>query len=346
MSLPKKRKLTIPIKRIDPKGGPAHWVQQFLEKNKQFLPRTVDFEDLDKGFIDFVNNDLGIVIKGEDVPVHALSLQRWNEFAKTWGNSDKYGNMKIPFVSVVRKPDAQPGTNPVDFKIPVRKNFPYMNIPVWNGNRKGMDIHTIPNPVGADLTYTVRFFSYRQRELNKFTQRVLQTFASAQAYINVKGHYFPILLENIGDESQITDINAKRFYVQTYEMKLQGYLVDSEEFEVKPAVTRALISTEIDDKSIKPIARFIKDETQNDKTIKCIIQFLVGAPTSIRISPEVTTNFTTIETENILTYTILKNGSPITVPFTVTTEDVLTIDIVKEDSNKIAEITLRGLVPI
>lgn len=344
MSLPKKRKLTIPIKVTNPEGGPTNWVDQFIDKNKQFLPRNVDHEDLDKGFIDFVGSELGIVINGDDVPVHALSIQRWNEFAKTWGNSDKYSNIKIPFVSVVRKPDAQPGTNPVDFKIPVRKNFPYMKIPVWNGNRKGMDIHTIPNPVGVDLTYTVRFFSYRQRELNKFNQKVLQTFASSQAYINIKGHYFPIMLESIGDESQISDVNAKRYYVQTYEMKLQGYLVDSEEFEVVPALTRTFISTELDERSRKPIARFIKDETKNDKTEKCIIQFLVGSPTSIRFSSESKTNYTTIDTENITTYTIRKNGTITTTPFVVEPTDVIVIDIVKTNSNEISEITLRGLV--
>jgi len=346
MALPKKRKLTVPIKRIDPQGGPANWVDQFLDKNKQFLPRTVDHGDLDKGFIEFVNNELGIVIKGDQVPVHAFSIQRWNEFSKTWTNSDKYGNIKIPFVSVVRKPDGQTGTNPADFKIPVRKNFPYMKIPVWNGNRKGMDIHTIPNPVGVDLTYTVRFFSYRQRELNKFNQRVLQEFASAQAYINVKGHYFPILLESIGDESQVTDINAKRYYVQAYEMKLQGYLVDSEEFEVQPAVTRAFITTEVMDKSTKPIVRYIKDDGPKDKTLTCVIQFLVGSPTSVRFTVENDTNYTTTDTDNITSYTILKNGSPVTAPFTVNTGDELIIDIVKDISTEISEITLRGLVPV
>jgi hypothetical protein len=346
MALPKKRKLSVPIKRVDPQGGPENWVNQFLEKNKQFLPRTVDHGDMDKGFIEFVNNELGIVVKGNQVPVHAFSIQRWNEFSKTWSNSDKYGNIKIPFVSVVRKPDAQPGTNPADFKIPVRKNFPYMKIPVWNGNRKGMDIHTIPNPVGVDLTYIVRFFSYRQRELNLFNQRVLQEFASAQAYINVKGHYFPILLESIGDESQITDLNNKRYYVQTYEMKLQGYLVDSEEFEVQPAVTRAFISTELMDKSPRPVVRFIKDDGPKDRTLKCVIQFLVGAPTSVRFTVENTTNYTSVDTDNILTYTILKNGSSVSVPFTVNPGDELVIDIVKEVSTEIAEITLRGLIPL
>ena len=53
MALPKKRKKDIDIKVRDPYDGPAEWREQFLDQNKQFLPREVDIDDLDKGFIDF-----------------------------------------------------------------------------------------------------------------------------------------------------------------------------------------------------------------------------------------------------------------------------------------------------
>jgi len=343
MALPKKRKKNIDIKVVDPNSGPEKWVSQFLEKNKQFLPRSVDFADLDGGFIDFVNNDLGIVLKGKRVPTHFLTLQRWNEFAKIWPHTDKYKNMKIPFISIVRRPNPETGTNPADFKIPIRKNFPYMQIPVWDGNRKGADIYGIPNPVGVDMFYTVRFFCYRMRELNKLSQKVLQTFASAQAYINIKGHYFPIMLESIGDESQIDDLEGKRFYVQTYEMKLMGYIVDEEEFEVKPAVSRIFVTQEVDDKKPKPIVNFMNDE-DNDKSLKCIIQFLPNAPTQIKFKADNKTNFSSIEVDNITTYDIYKNGVLVTVPFTVEDTDLITINIVKTDSTKISEIILRGLI--
>lgn len=344
MALPKKRKKDIDIKVVDPQGGPREWNEQFLEQNKQFLPRSVDFADLDSGFVGFVNDDLGFVLKGEKVPVHFLTLQRWNEFTKLWPNTDKYKNLKIPFVSVVRRPNPETGTNPADFKIPVRKNFPYMQIPVWDGNRKGADIYGIPNPVGVDLTYTVRFFSFRMRELNKLHQKVLQTFASAQAYVNIKGHYFPILLESIGDESQIDDLEGKRFYVQTYEMKLQGYLVDEKEFDVKPAISRMFVTTELETKKVKPVARFINDDTENDKSLKVVVQFLPGAPTSLRFSTDNKTSFSTVETENITTYTITLNGNNVSTPFVAEPTDVIIINIVKTDSNKISEITLRGLI--
>ena len=346
MALPKKRKKDIDIKVVNPEAGPREWVDQFLEQNKQFLPRSVDFADLDAGFVEFVNNDLGFVLKGEKVPVHFLTLQRWNEFAKVWPNTDKYKNLKIPFVSVVRRPNPETGTNPADFKIPVRKNFPYMQIPVWDGNRNGADIYGIPNPVGVDLIYTVRFFSFRMRELNKLHQKVLQTFASAQAYVNIKGHYFPILLESIGDESQIDDLEGKRFYVQTYEMKLQGYLVDEEEFDVKPAISRMFVTTEIETKRVKPVARFIKDDAENDKSLKVVVQFLPGAPTSLRFKTDNKTSFSSVDIDNITTYTIYLNGNPVSVPFVAEPTDQIIINIVKTDSNKISEITLRGLIII
>jgi hypothetical protein len=346
MSLPKKRKKDIDIKVRDHYDGPEEWREQFLDQNKQFLPREVDIDDLDKGFIGFIGDDLGIAIEGKEVPVHFLTLQRWNEFAKTWKTSDKYKNMKIPFVSVVRRPNPETGTNPADFKIPIRKNFPYMQIPIWDGNRKGADIYGIPNPVGVDMFYTVRFFTFRMRELNKLTKKVLQTFASAQAYVNIKGHYFPIMLEGIGDESQINDLNGKRYYVQSYEMKLMGYLVDTEEFDVKPAINRVFVTTELESKKIKPVAKFIKDDAEDDKSLKIIIQFLPGAVTNLRFYTDNKTNFTTIETDNVTTYTIYKNSSIVTLPFTAEPTDKIDVTIVKTDSNKISEITLRGLIII
>ena len=45
--------------------GPEEWREQFLDQNKQFLPREVDIDDLDKGFIGFIGDDLGIAYRRE-----------------------------------------------------------------------------------------------------------------------------------------------------------------------------------------------------------------------------------------------------------------------------------------
>jgi hypothetical protein len=45
----------------------------------------------------------------------------------------------------------------------------------------------------------------------------------------------PLHLENIGDESNIDDF--EKFYIQMFEMKLLGYILDEEDFEVTLRLT-------------------------------------------------------------------------------------------------------------
>jgi hypothetical protein len=343
MALPKRKK-DLEVKRRDLDAGPREYQEQFLDKNRSFLPRSVDHADLDSGFVGFIEDDIDFTVDGNKVPVLFLTLSRWREFAKTWQNSDKYKNLKIPFISVVRKPDAQPGTNPADFKIPIRKTFEYARIPVWDGNKKGMDIHKIPNPVGVDMVYTVRLFTYKMRQLNKLNQKILQTFASAQAYVNIKGHYFPIMLESIGDESTVDNLEGKRYYVQTYEMKLMGYLVDEEEFEVVPAIDRTFISVELDVKKPKAIAKFIKDETLNDLNTKCIVQFQAKSPTEVTFSSDGKTIFNSIDTTNVSVYTVRVNSVIVSTPFSVEDGDLITITIIRTDSTLASEVVLNGTI--
>jgi hypothetical protein len=63
------------------------------------------------------------------------------------------------------------------------------------------------------------------------------------------GHPMPLHLENIGDESNIDDFENRRFYVQMFEMKLLGYILDEEDYEVVPTINRSmlLVETEIDE---------------------------------------------------------------------------------------------------
>ncbi len=344
MALPKKRKNDLNVKRRGLEDGPKEYQDQFLEQNRANLPRGIEHADLDVGFVDFVENDLEMVVNGDKVPVLFLTLARWREFAKTWQNSDKYKNIKIPFISVVRNPDAQPGTNPADFKIPVRKTFEYSRIPVWDGNKKGMDIHKVPQPVGVDLTYTVRLFSYKMRQLNKLNKRVLQTFASAQAYINIKGHYFPVMLESIGDESDTSSLDKKRHYVQTYVMKLQGYIIDEDEFEVVPALERAFVSFEMDAKSPKAIAKFIKDETLNDLNTRCVVQFQKGSANEVSFPADSRMVFNSINVKNVSSYIIRVNGSVVSTPISVEPGDTITVSIIRTDPTLSSEVTLNGTI--
>lgn len=344
MALPRKKNLNVKRRELD--AGPSEYKEQFLDKNKSFLPRGIDHADLDSGFVDFVDSDLELSIDGDKVPVLFLTLQRWREFMKTWKNSDKYKNIKIPFISVVRKPDAQPGTNPADFKIPIRKTFEYARIPVWDGNKKGMDIHKIPNPVGVDLTYTVRLFTYKMRQLNKLNQKVLQTFASAQAYVNIKGHYFPIMLESVGDESTVDNLDGKRYYVQTYEMKLQGYLVDEDEFEVVPALERTFMTFEVCNKKPKALAKLIKDDTLNDLNVNWVVMFEANSATEVMFGSDSRMVINSIDISNVDVYTIRVNNIVVSTPFPVEPNDTITVTIIRTNSLLASQVTLSGTIII
>jgi hypothetical protein len=343
MALPKKIKKDVDVKVVDPQNGLKNWYSQFFNQNKQFLPRDVDIEDMDLNFFKFIENKLTMTngeVKGTTI---FFGVQRWSEFVRTWENTDKYKNIKIPLIIINRENSPEVGTNPTDFKIPVRKNFPYAQIPVWDGNRKGFDLYNIPNPTGIDLLYTVRVLTFKMGELNIIDSKIRELFASSQLYVNVKGHYFPILLESEDDESEILDIDSKRYYVQTYTMRLQGYIVDSEEFTVKPAISRVFVTTELVKKRLrKPIIKRIYSGTKNNKTISISIVFPPSNLNEVSFGSEDDIIVYNINTTNIKEYIFKVNGSLISTPFTIKKDDIIYINLIKEDSFVDSEIILNG----
>jgi len=230
-------------------------IKEMITDKDVFLPKGVLHEDLDAGFKEFVNTDLEIVcdyvendntVIKRKLPVIMMGIQGWNEYSKTWEFSDKYKNIKIPFITIIRQPDTQVGTHPsLIYNIPQGRKYVYAEVPTWDGNRKGVDLYKIPQPVPIDISYDVRIFSYRQRELNEFNNIVMKKFQSLQAYSQVNGHFIPITLESTDDESEVTDLKGKRFYIQLYKFKTQGFIIDPRDFEVVPMISRVLTITEV-----------------------------------------------------------------------------------------------------
>jgi hypothetical protein len=60
----------------------------------------------------------------------------------------------------------------------------------------------------------------------------------------------PLHLESIGDESNIDDFENRRFYVQMFEMKLLGYILDEDDYEVIPTINRTMLTLEVDENKI------------------------------------------------------------------------------------------------
>ena len=298
------------LKLTRPKVGPARRqeILDDIDNQGTFLPRGISYEDIDVGFFDFVKKDLGIVINGEKVPVIILSLQKWSEFSKTWQHSDKYKNIKMPFITIVRQPNPQVGTNQAGlFNIPGRNTYTYVKVATFEGGRKGIDTYKIPQPTAVDFTYEVRLFCNRMRELNILNTKVQHAFQSIQYYVRVNGHPMPITIENIGDESNIEDFNKRKFYVQPFEMKLAGYILDEDSFEVIPTVNRAMALFEVSEKVITPSLRIKADK--NNKTISYDMVFKPSSENNFSFTAEYDIKLTTLtNVENITNIIIKVNG--------------------------------------
>jgi hypothetical protein len=250
-------------KKINMLGAPygvrrREQIKEMITDKDTFLPKGVLHEDLDAGFKKFVEEELDMTFESpqndgtlimEKMPVILMCLQAWNEYSKTWSFSDQYKNIKIPFITIIRQPDAQKGTHPgLIHNIPQGRKYLYAEVPTWDGNRKGVDLYKIPQPVPVDIEYDVRIFCYRQRELNTFNRIVLKKYQALQAYSYVNGHYIPSTLEAIEDESEVKDLSGKRFYIQLYKFKSQGFIIDPKDFEITPMISRVFRIFELEKK--------------------------------------------------------------------------------------------------
>lgn len=218
-----------------------------ITKSDTFLPDSILHEDLDLGMLDFVKEHFKIISDGDQIPIipRILTIQRWGEMSNNWTFADEDGNMKLPFMAVIRRPDVQPGTNPVVQRtIPDRRDFFYASVPTWNGTQMGADIYKIPQPVAIDITFDVTIVCTKVRDVNRFNKIVLQKFSSRQSYTSVKGHYIPIILDKIEDNTPMDSLDGRRFYIQNYTFTMLGFLIDDEEFEVKPAISRMFLLNE------------------------------------------------------------------------------------------------------
>jgi len=253
MAIPKKRKNMINVY-----GGKDTYYGQDVNENRQklldditqydsFLPDSILHDDLDKGMLDYVKETFVITTDGEQIPIidKILTIQRWGEFTNNWSFSDADGNVKLPFIAIIRKPDVQFGTNPsMQRTVPDRYQFHYATVPTWDGNKMGADIYKIPQPIACDITYDITIVCNKFRDLNKLNKIVLQHFTARQSYTHVKGHYIPIVLDSIEDQTPMETLDGRRFYIQNYKFTMLGFLIDSEEFEVKPAISRAFLVNE------------------------------------------------------------------------------------------------------
>lgn len=335
MPLPKQVKPTLPLVPKKTLSARREQLLEYINKDGTYLPKSVLHADLDRGMLDFVKTDLQVVTAGKIIPMVdiIITTQNWAQYTETAQFVDIDNNPEPPFITVVRQPEVKYGTNPaLLYTIPVRKQFYYASVPTWDGNEQGMDIYTIPQPVPVDINYSVKIVCNRMRELNQLNKTVLQKFSSRQAYTFIKGQYVPIVLQNISDESQAT-IDARKFYIQNYDFTMLGYLIDEEEFEVKPAISRLVQIMELDTSLLKKRAK--KHPENPDEFLRNFI--FVSGNTVLNERIDFTADLSFVDSDNISSYDVYINdlyfGTDVQ-KIQITTNDFLRVEVVKDDITK------------
>jgi hypothetical protein len=341
MGLPKKIKKDIPLipkKTLLPR---RHEIADMISEDGTYLPKSLLHADLDRGFLDFVKDGLKTVVEGKTVPMVdvLITTQNWAQFVETWDFENIDKNVEPPFITVIRTPEVKYGNNPsVMYNIPNRRVYYYAKVPTWDGQRHGMDIYKIPQPVPVDIKYTVVIVCNRMRELNKFNQIVLEKFSSRQSYQTIKGHYIPIVNDDVIDES-ILDLEKRKVYIQKYTFTMMGFLIDEDQFEVQPAVTRIfqIYETESKIKKRKP-----KKEVPNSPQTATFVYSDID--TEKEETFHYTVNMRFMDSENVDSYSVFINGDYYgddVAVILVNNGDVIKITIIKDNPSEQSSIVFN-----
>jgi len=139
-------------------------------------------------------------------------------------------------------------------------------------------------------------------------------------------------MNNIADESQMT-MDARKYYVQSYDFTMLGYLIDEEEFQVKPAIARVAQIMELDNSTL---SKKRKKFPENPDEFLSNFQYVVGNNTLSEFI-DFTADMTWIGSENISTFDVFINGdyfgSDVNL-IQITTNDILTITVTKQDNTQ------------
>lgn len=217
-------------------------------QHADYLPKTVSYEDIDRAFKDWVENNIVIVQDGIKLPTMVLySNQRFSEYMQSWRYTDENNNVRLNFKTVTRETNPSHGTIVGDtYNIPGNRFYPFKSIQAIdeNGKRYRID-YKMKQPTAVDLVYKISIMTNRYVTLNEFNETIHKLFNAKQEYIAPNGHFMSITLENISDESEY-NIEDRQFFSQNFTAKVKGYIIKEDDFMVEENPIASIICFEGD----------------------------------------------------------------------------------------------------
>ena len=219
-----------------------------LVDGKNIAPKAISYKDIDSEMENFVSTKLNVLFGGQQIKTFFFAQQRMSEFTKTWEMVDENKNILPNFKIVTRENNPKPGTMQGGFmNIPGDLYFNIGTFDKWDGENKITVTYKMKQPYCVDILYNIKFVTNRFNLINELNNKVNAAFKSKQAYLNVNGHFMPIVLEDVGDESDY-DLDQRKIFVQNFQLKVSGYIINEEDIIVEENISRALLGIEIDTK--------------------------------------------------------------------------------------------------
>ena len=215
-----------------------------LEQGTPF-PKPIEYSDIDQEMFNWVDKKFNLVYDGVRLPTYKLySTQRISEYSQTWSQTDDYGNVIMNFKTITRENNPQKGESQGSyFNIPGHKDFAMFYVPVLQENgTEAYDKYTMKQPFAVNFIYSVSIITNKMEILNEMNELMHYEFNAITAYISPNGHPMPLTLEDVSDESEYA-IDDRKYYSQTYKIKLKGYIIRREDYKVERIPSRLVISS-------------------------------------------------------------------------------------------------------
>lgn len=332
------------------------FINEVLSK-QEYVPVGVRLFDIDKAFKEWVEESIQINSpEGVTMPTISLySSRRFSEYSQTWEYVDENRNLLLNFKTVTRKNNPVYGSiHKRMYNIPGDEYFIYKKLVVLDDNgSESIRLYKMKTPTSCDLQYELSIFTTKFEKINEFNERINHLFNSRQCYINPNGYYMAMVVDDISDNSSY-NINDREFYSQTVQIKVLGYILLDEDFQIEEVpLKRGLMNVSVKRKRkadvyIEDIDKECYEGDGDDRFYYKPIVMTITFPPCINVSKfNIDTYFTvlSIEKDNVRhTPVIIVNGNEVKFEegMSFVDYDEIKITINKVDVNKDAVITLVG----
>lgn len=325
-----------------------NYAKEILYKGTEF-PKTLTYSDIDKAFQEFVANEIDLVDEnGKRVPTFTLySNQRFSEYSQTWEHTDENGNLLLNFKTINRETNVKLGENQGNYwNIPGDRYYKLLTKTVLSDSGdEYVEVYSMKQPTSVNLEFRINFVTNTVDMVNKFNEKINKKFKSRQCYIRPNGHYVPMVLDEVTDETSYS-IEERKIFVQSINIKAMAYIITEDDFKISKFPKHPKVYEQKEKKNKKPVVEIEENEDIEFNPIDITIKF---EPTMNVVDFDIDTDVKVeeVKTININNFRLSINGMPTFTDrgFEISKDDNIRIKIFKVNESAKASLILKGINP-